>query len=477
MNIKVTLTNFIGILLMLTLFVSCGDDNPVNPGDNDDPPPIDTTDNTNQTATLFDTTETANGDPLIRITDRGEGIGTLTLDPAFQYQLENFVFVNEGQELTIPAGTIIKGASGTGENASALIVARGGTIQANGQPDNPIIFTSAADNIATGEKAGSNLNPTSRGLWGGVIILGNAGTNTASNEQQIEGIPVEEERGLYGGTDDTESSGVFRYVSIRHGGSDIGAGNEINGLTMGAVGSGTTIENVEVIANQDDGFEWFGGTVNAKNLVSTENGDDGIDWDQGFRGKNQFIFVYSTGGRGGEQDGGTDPEDGEPFSNPINVNVTSVRGPNQTMTFRDNSGGQYYNSIFFDYPNGVDIEDLDSGEDSRARYDAGEIILENNIFWNVEENNADSVIVTGSNGTVTLNDGDMNISFDIVDPNFDGFFRPDASVTEVNGGTDETALDPFFEDVDYKGAIDPNAAEPFYVGWTLTDLAGVLPEN
>ncbi|MDQ7051624.1 MAG: hypothetical protein Q9P14_01515 [candidate division KSB1 bacterium] len=169
------------------------------------------------------------------------------------YVLDGFVFVDEGAELWIEPGTVIKGKPGQGEQASALIVARGGKIYAMGTPTHPIIFTAEADDVTDP----NDLPLDARGLWGGVIILGRAGLNSTPGETAIEGIPTTEPRGLYGGNDDDDNSGVFRYVSIRYGGTDIGAGNEINGLTLGGVGRGTVIEFVEVFNNKDDGFEFF----------------------------------------------------------------------------------------------------------------------------------------------------------------------------------------------------------------------------
>ena len=255
----------------------------------------------------------ASGD-TIEVVDADVAPGTNVVWTANnEYLLNGLVFVDAGATLTIQPGTVIKGKPGQGENASALVVARGGKIFASGTADAPIVFTAEADDA----KDPNDLPNDARGLWGGVIILGNATLNSEPGETPIEGIPVNEPRGLYGGSDDADNSGVFRFVSIRHGGTDIGAGNEINGLTMGGVGSGTVIEYVEVFNNQDDGFEWFGGTVNTKYLVSAFNGDDAFDYDEGFRGKGQFWFVIQddeTGNRAGEHDGGTTPEDGTPYA-------------------------------------------------------------------------------------------------------------------------------------------------------------------
>jgi hypothetical protein len=202
------------------------------------------------------------------------------------YQLNQKVVVDAGVTLTIEPGTIIKGTPGTGSLASALIVARDGMINAMGTASQPIIFTSTQDNITCGETAGTNLDENDRGLWGGLLILGNAPCSFSGDvtELQIEGIPADDTFGLYGGTDAADNSGTLQYISIRHGGALIGEGNEINGLTLGGVGSGTTIDNVEVVGNVDDGIEFFGGTVNATNLLVFAQGDDGLDIDQAYSG-------------------------------------------------------------------------------------------------------------------------------------------------------------------------------------------------
>jgi hypothetical protein len=218
------------------------------------------------------------------------------------YQLGGRIVVTTGATLTIEAGTIIKGEAGTGANATALIVARGGRLLANGNADAPIIFTSVADeispeDIASGDFKSPNLDPNINGLWGGVIVLGRAPISASNDngdisEVQIEGIPTSDPNGLYGGNDPNDDSGEIRYISIRHGGTNIGSGNEINGLTLGGVGSGTVIENVEVVANQDDGIEWFGGNVSVTNAVVWNAGDDAIDTDQSWGGiLDNFVII------------------------------------------------------------------------------------------------------------------------------------------------------------------------------------------
>lgn len=250
------------------------------------------------------------------------------------YQLAGKVVVDAGVTLEIEPGTIIKGQQGIGSLASALIVARGGKIMAMGTADKPIVFTSVQDNISTGQKAGTNLNELDQGLWGGVLILGYAPGSFKGDvkEVQIEGIPAGDTYGLYGGEDPEDNSGVFQYVSIRHGGALIGEGNEINGLTLGAVGSGTVINNVEVVANVDDGVEYFGGTVNTENILVWAQGDDGLDIDQAYSGtiSNSVVILGNNSDHGLEIDGPEGSLEGRYTLN----NITLIGNP-------ETPGGEY----------------------------------------------------------------------------------------------------------------------------------------
>jgi trimeric autotransporter adhesin len=409
------------------------------------------------------------------------------------YILDGFVFVEDGSVLNIQAGTIIKGKAvpTTGDNASALIISQGGKIHAAGTPNKPIIFTAEADNVSDP----FDLTYEDRGLWGGVILLGKASVNTTSGTGQIEGIPSTEPRGLYGGgatPDDNDNSGVMRYVSIRHGGAEIGAGNEINGLTMGGVGRGTITEYIEVFANVDDSFEWFGGTVNSRYLVSSFPGDDSFDFDEGWTANNQFWFAIhdadNGGGRIGEHDGGTVPEDGLPFALPTIYNATYI-GPGITalpqgdgaeaLIFRDNAGGKYVNSIITEYNganggNGIRVEDLASGEDSRARLEAGDLVLSNNIWWQFGAGN--DLASIAPQDFVQAHLGANNNQ--IVDPQITGISRtnngnlnpkPNSSGPAGNGAASPS--DPYFSATGYYGAFDPNA--PLWInGWTALSQNG-----
>jgi Pectate lyase len=270
---------------------------------------------------------------------------TLTADKI--WVLDGKVVVNAGVTLTINAGTIIKGKEGTGTLASALIIPKGAKIMANGTAASPIIFTSILDNIAIGQTTGTNLTKADKGKWGGLLILGNAPISAADGDvlSQIEGIPATETYGAYGGSDAADNSGVLNYVSIRHGGALIGAGNEINGLTLGGVGNGTTITNIEVVANLDDGVECFGGSVNITNVVVGYVGDDALDVDQNYDGTiTNFIVIQDVDSDKGLEIDGTE---GTTYTTGtfalVNGKVYSKDGGGRPGDFKDKAQGTVTN--------------------------------------------------------------------------------------------------------------------------------------
>ncbi|MDZ7723039.1 MAG: T9SS type A sorting domain-containing protein [candidate division KSB1 bacterium] len=404
------------------------------------------------------------------------------------YVLDGLVYVEAGAVLNIEAGTVIKAKVGSSENASALIISKGAKIFAEGTAAKPIIFTAESDDVTDPY----DVTPDVRGQWGGLIILGHAIINEAGGVDYVEGIAEESERTQFGGNDDDDNSGVLRYVSIRHGGTELAPGDEINGLTLGAVGRGTTIEYVEVFANKDDGFEWFGGTVNCKHLIAAYCGDDGFDHDEGLRNKMQFLFTLqdsAAAGRSGEHDGGHDPEDGEPFAYPVIYNATYV-GPgmesSQTdvaLKLRDNWGGEYVNSIFGDRSGkALDIEQTDNyAQDSKKRLDDGEIVIKNNLWFNFAPGmTADSLGVNPWDVAVFENDANMNELLDA---------SPLASISrDQDNGLDprpvqdgpayqnlaEIPQDDFFEQVNYKGAF---GSTNWMKGWTALDEYDMLVED
>lgn len=297
------------------------------------------------------------------------------------YILGGRITVLAGATLTIEEGVIVKGEAGTGPNATALLVARNGKLMAEGTAEAPIIFTSIADEIMPGEIASPNLDPDLDGLWGGVIILGNAPISADAAAVQIEGIPPSDQNGLYGGDQADDNSGVIRYISIRHGGSNIGEGNEINGLTLGGVGSGTIIENVEVVANQDDGIEWFGGTVSVTNAVVWNSGDDALDTDQAWAGTmdNFIIICGPTTDHALEIDG---PEGS--YLDAHTVKNGSVKGypTSELGDFRDGARGTFENIYFFGFSSPADSDGRGdfslSGDETQDNF-ANSILVFNNL--------------------------------------------------------------------------------------------------
>jgi hypothetical protein len=412
------------------------------------------------------------------ISDDGSGIGTMTWTSDNTYILDGFCFVNDGQTLTVEAGTVIKGKPGQQENASALIVAMGGKLIANGTPAAPIIFTSENDDLA------GSLPDEANGQWGGLIMLGRAKTNNATIPKQIEGIPTTEARAVYGGDDNFDGSGQLSYVSIRHGGTDIGEGNEINGLTLGACGNATTFSYIEIVANKDDGVEFFGGVARLDHILTAWCGDDSYDYDEGFSGYGQFwatVQIGADGDRFGEHDGGpSDNEFGEPYAMPIIHNATYIGVPGagrRTITFRDNAGGFYSNSIFAEQDKGIDIEYIEGdNEGSYQQWNVGNLKIENNIFQHIADGTAAKLFTV----SVPVDEGE-NPKWEVPA----GYAEAFAATFESTGNTvadvgvsasdpvptvdvsgpDYTGAPWWFKRVDYKGAFAPGTQ--WAGGWTL----------
>jgi len=430
--------------------------------------------------------------------------GTATWTSDKIYVLEGYVRVDNGDSLTIQAGTVVLAEDGTLENASALIVERDGYIDARGTAEAPIIFTSILDDV---DDPDDFLDKEAQGLWGGVIICGDATTNTANNgTEQIEGIPSQlpSTVGTFGGSEDDDNSGIMRYVSIRHTGVALSGNNEIQGLSLAGVGRGTTLEFIESYASADDGIEIFGGTVNLKNVTIAFADDDGLDFDQGWTGKIQNAFVIQAsdnGGSGGEWDGADTPEDGTPFGAPTIYNLTMIGNApagddNLLINYRANGGGKVYNSIFTESQRGVSIQikaDANVPESSYDRFEAGDLDMTNNVFWNIAGNDPNEVWFLApdaggwadSTATVSAAEADIQGYFpannDIVDPQIaglsyadDGGLDPRFAAFETNSNLAEVPNDGFFTSTTYKGAFGPGADDLWIKGWTALDHYGYL---
>ena len=266
--------------------------------------------------------------------------GTITTDTtlvasanskAVFYAINGGLEVMAGATLTVEPGTVLFGQSGN----DYVVVHRDAKIMAEGTQSNPIIMTSLQD--VKGEE-------TSAGQWGGMVILGNAPSNKCPSDSsecalQIEGVG---EGAVFGGTDWEDDSGVLKYVVVKYAGYEIAPDNELNGITFGGVGSGTTVDYIQVHSNADDGVEFFGGAVNVKHLVLTANQDDSIDWDNGFKGMMQHVYVEhaknaGVANRAIEADNDGSSPDKEPQSNPTLANMTII-GNNFNTADTDSEG-------------------------------------------------------------------------------------------------------------------------------------------
>lgn len=398
------------------------------------------------------------------------------------YVLNRWVYVLSNAVLRIEPGTVIKGRNGNAPNFGALFVCQGGKIYAEGRPHNPIVFTSEDDDLTDPE----DKVITDRGLWGGLVILGNARINKAVNAngdaatpkyEVYEGLEDIQLNGQYvhrfGGANDEDSSGVIRYVSVRHGGQKLSPDKEINGFSFGGVGRGTVVEYLEALSFADDGFEFFGGTVNTKHLVSAFNDDDGFDTDMGWSGMNQFWFGIQSNDRrdtGSEQNGEPNERNdgtGVPAATYEIYNATLIGAGangggtvnNHGMVLRRYAMAGWYNSIFTDF-NGQPLSG--GGPQSGAAP-----LLQDNLWWGFT-----TPVFTNDLFTVAANNNATNI-----DPQLGGISR------EADGGLDPRPLpgspalsttratpsNGFYMAAPYKGAF----AE---VGWA-TDWTGIASYN
>ncbi|WP_040279384.1 autotransporter outer membrane beta-barrel domain-containing protein [Psychroserpens damuponensis] len=348
--------------------------------------------------------------PVVAVT------GAITEDTTWTsdniYQLNQKVVVDNGATLTIEAGTIVKGSPGTGSLASALIIARGAKINAVGTATSPIIFTSTGDNITCGQTAGTNLDENDRGQWGGLIVLGYAPSSFSGDllENQIEGIPADDTFGLYGGSDATDNSGVMSYISIRHGGALIGENNEINGLTLGGVGNGTVINNIEVVANVDDGIEFFGGTVNASNLLVWAQGDDALDIDQAYSGTidNAVVVLGGISDHAFEIDGPEGTGTGSFTLQNVTIVGNTVTENGEYADYRSGATGTTSNIYAYGFKDSSDVELDNDGvatnyNNGDLTFGAWEIVLPTGVtdVASVFANKAETVTVTGFGSTAT----------------------------------------------------------------------------
>ncbi|MFZ1946941.1 MAG: T9SS type A sorting domain-containing protein [bacterium] len=423
----------------------------------------------------------------------------LTLSADTLYYLTGLYYVDSTHTLTIPAGTVVKA-----DTAATLIIKRGAKIYATGTASDPVVFTSMKQ---PGQRA--------RGDWGGVIILGDAPVNQV--EPLIEGGIIE---GTYGGTDVHDNAGIFRYVRIEYCGYRYQLNNEVNGLTMGGVGDSTEIHHVQVSYSFDDSYEWFGGTVNCKYLVAFGGTDDEFDTDFGYKGKLQFLFGLRdmtqwdpTGESNGlETDNeGTSPYESQPWTHPIFANCTLV-GPARTdslwplmpvghkfqysAVIRRSSQLCLYNSVIAGYPWGISLRDPHTKEwaswDTLQLRDvsvaacanpSGSTHIHDETRWPV----ADAItpgVLAWFNTALPVDYRNWFSTAVPVPRTINSLFTdmhnmndPDptpAAASELRNNARwlwANVQDPFFDQVDYRGAFAPDVAMSgqWTAGWTNFD--------
>ncbi|MCB0736469.1 MAG: T9SS type A sorting domain-containing protein [Bacteroidetes bacterium] len=424
------------------------------------------------------------------VTKKGEINSNETWSKDNTYFLDGYVIITDGATVTIEAGTVIKGLNepSTGDLASALVVARGGKLIAEGTASSPIIFTSEFDDVKDKNDLDLTKEDECRGLWGGVILLGKAPLGDNNAEATIEGLPVQDNT-KYGGTVENDNSGSLRYVSIRHGGSELAPDEEINGLTLGGVGNATTLEHIEVLYNSDDGIEFFGGSVNLKWAVVGFCGDDGFDWDKGWQGKGQFWFCYGgtdAGDHGGELDGAS-PDDNARYVNSTVYNFTFIGGWDGKKTdaknehailMRDGTGGTLANGIVTGYNNyALQVEDRGESFDSYSKMKDGKLNLLNNIWFEFGAGSSwnDVLLATPEKCTdcslVELKKELTDNNNELTNPGIDrkSWVPNRWSLAATKTGAAEPSGDNFFTNVDYIGAFEPESETSWLTGWTAFD--------
>lgn len=435
---------------------------------------------------------------IVITNDDLQGNGTYNWTKDTTYLLDGLVYLEAGGTLNIEAGTVIQGITfPTIDDVSALIIARGATINAVGTVSEPIIFTAEGDQLDRIQ----DIKHGDRGLWGGLIILGKAPIiRPFETEAIIRGLDnVEESR--YGGEDIGDSSGALAYVSIRHAGAGLSLNDLISGLTLAGVGSGTSLEHIEIFASGHGGVDILGGAAELKYIVSVLNADNSFEYSQGWQGKGQFWFGINprkTGDIGGAFRGG-ESIDPDIFSSPMISNATFLGSGCESndpedrlnakgLEFRGNTGGVFVNNIIDGFKKAIEIQDFRSGIDARQRLEAGDLLIANNLFGEFCEGDA---LNATANGIIYIagdaedpaaqflidafeSEGNSLVEVDISCINrrprksLNPLLRPNSRALAFGQPID----DPFFEAVPYIGAFDDS--NNWMLDWTALDAYDFL---
>jgi hypothetical protein len=344
--------------------------------------------------------------------------------------------------LTVEPGVTLFGSAGL----DYVVVNRGSQIFAEGTATDPIVFTSR-------QSVEGETNIDSIGQWGGLVVLGRApisncpGTVSPGDptcEAQVEGTNA-----FYGGNQPADNSGVLKYVRVMHSGFQILADNELNGITLAGVGNGTVVDYVQVHNSSDDGIEWFGGTVNARHLVMTGIDDDSFDTDVGYNGAIQYGIVVQRAG-GGDSVNEMSGSDLARASNPKLANVTYVgQGEaDAAIVMNEGTNVQYYNAVVAGAPHCLDVDaSTTTGSFDSVFFSCAE------PFKDDAEGYAAALFNAGSNNTA---DGTSTLT---------ATFINGANESAVPAFANLAAVSPFFEQVDYIGAVR-DANDTWWQGWT-----------
>ena len=371
------------------------------------------------------------------------------------YLISGPIYVNNNSTLTIQPGTIIRGD--VTSPGSALIITKGSKLIAEGTATQPIVFTSSS---AVGNRQ--------IGDWGGVVILGKASNNLPANLTTgspagigyIEGLPTSSNSEYGGGStsDNNDYSGILKYIRLEFGGYAYQIDKEINGFTFGSVGSATVIDYIQTSFVNDDAFEWFGGTVNAKHLVSYRNLDDDMDCDFGYRGNVQFVLIVRDPNIADQSSGSTsegfecdndgsgsnnNPKTAAVFSNitaigPLRGNLQSTIDPKhqRALRLRRNSEMKIFNSIFMDFKRGLHIDGLSTESNAQQgtlkfKYNTISNCYEKYIVSSVNNFDIRSWYLTNTNDTITSTNNILINPYSYIQPDY----RPTQNSVLLNGSS------------------------------------------
>jgi hypothetical protein len=364
--------------------------------------------------------------------------------------------------LTIEPGVRVFGKSG----ADYLVIARGSKINAEGTQADPITFTSLQDAIGSTTRAGQ---------WGGIVVLGNAPSNKCDQVNKVScAIEAEGNAGPYGGYKADDNSGVLKYVVVKFAGYEVLKDNELNGITLAGVGSGTTVSHIQIHKNLDDGLELFGGTVNVKHVVLTGNEDDSLDWTDGWNGNAQFLLVKhdeanTVTNRGIEADNQSSAFSATPVSEPTIANMTIIGNTfksadmdSEGVLLRAGTSAKLHNFVIAGpkTDTGAMGECLEIESDqSKALADKGQLVMTHSVIGCPEP----------FKGDVVANSKSVKQWFEAQQGNkvaanqaavLNGIYTIDTTAAK-----DMSAVNPFFTKTSYVGAVD--AASDWTKGWTV----------